>query len=203
MLKRKNQKLKIGFDLDGVLADFTDEFVNRLNASLMEQGRITELVQLPVTDYWFLDNHLDFFEESVKMGIFADCSAYPEAAVYVNKLLSKPEEFEVYFVTARGTETGITWAQKTLNKLRRDTKDWVKGYFPTFNLENLHFCHRKDGVVVDNGIEAFIEDRADTAARLSRVCKSFLLERDWNKNEPSHGSIRIKSLLELDFFMGD
>lgn len=194
------KKIRIGFDLDGVLVDFTDEFVNRLNTHLLTEGRHGEFIHTPIEDYWFFDNHIDFFETSIKEGIFADCLSYPESVVYVNKLLENPD-LEIFFVTARGSEKNIHWTKGLLDKIKRDTKNWVTHYFPKFKTENLFFCGRKDGVIFDNRIQYFVEDRADSASRLSKVCRSFLLERDWNKKEYSEGSIRIKSLAELEFFL--
>lgn len=189
------KKTKIAFDIDGVICDFTHEFIFRLREHLQED------ISYLQTDYNFLDPYIDFFAYQISIGMFFDCFPYPEAQVYLTELLENPK-YEVYFITARGTETGIDWTPSMKYRIQTDTINWIKTYFPKFDINNLRFCNRKDETLLKIGAEMMVEDRKDTAEKVSKVVKSFLLTRPWNmEGSLNSETTRIASLKELDFYL--
>ncbi len=207
MKKRKRRKsLKkrnIAFDIDGVLCDFNREFLGRLSEHFkMDLPKEPNEYNYIFEDYPELTQDMvnTFFEEQVKDGMFAHCFPHPESQIFLNKLL-KDERFEVYFITARGTEHTIHWTSEFLDRVHTDTKIWLKKYFPLFNQENLIFSKDKDVIIHEKKCELMVEDKYTTAEKLGKLCKSLLITRGWNKNNQTKNCTRINSIAEVDFFL--
>ena len=153
----------------------------------------------PLT-YDFLDPYIHLFEHEIGNGIFGDLDPYPEAQVWLTNLL-EDDRFEVYFITARGTEHNINWTKKMKYQVKKDTYEWMAKYFPNHNSDNIYFTHKKDELIYELGLKMFVEDRKDTAERVSKLCKSFLITRSWNTGELNQDCRRIGSLTDLDLYL--
>lgn len=190
---------KIAFDVDGVLCDFNTEFLYRVNEkfglklnanSMPTYNHVEELLGYKTAN--------NFFEKEIKNGIFADCYPYPEAQIYLTNLLMD-KKHDIHLITARGTEPGIYWTGPLIEQVHEDTLNWLTIYFPMFDHKKLIFARNKDEVIYKKGIELFVEDKLETADKLSTVCKSLLLSRSWNTGATK--ATRISSIAECCFYV--
>lgn len=190
----EEKKIRIGFDIDGVLCDFTIEFLTRL------RDKLNQDINMHPTEYHYIGEHMGFFGEEISRGLFADCMPYPEAEIFMGKLLRDPR-FEVHMITARGTEREIEWTSERRHRLNSDTRRWLNHYFPLFDQKNLYYSSSKDLKVRELGLKMFVEDRKDTAERLAKVTNSFLITRSWNHGELDQDVRRIGSLFDLEHYL--
>lgn len=193
-MSKKIRKLKLGFDIDGVVCNFTHEFIRRL------REKTNEHIPYAPIKYHYIDPYMDFFADEIGKGLFAECLPYATSEIYLNGLLNQ-DKYDIHFITARGTENDIYWTQNLKDIVKRDTKDWIKSYFPKFKMKNLHFSAKKDLLIRDLEIDSFVEDRKDTAELVAKVCHSFLITRSWNLGDLDIDCRRIESLLDFDYYL--
>lgn len=196
----KKSQIKIAFDIDGVLCDFNTEFVRRVNEQFGLDIKPEKIISYDYIEEKVLgtDACNSFFEHAISDGIFAECLPYPEAQIMLSKIFNDPR-YDVYFITARGTEPGIYWTPELLRKVKQDTKEWLSAYFPQFDQKKLTFTRKKDEFIYKIGIEMMVEDKLSTANSLASLCKSLLLTRPWNVGETV--ATRINSIAELTFWL--
>ncbi len=181
---------KICIDLDGVLANFHLEFIQR---AFRSHG-IT-IGSEPV-DYDYLDDYRDIFVEEVMSGLFRTCPVYKANVDYVNELIETTEH-EVYFITARTTDEAVKWTYDLRRKVCEDTHDWLREHIPSHPHTNLIFTDTKFEAVCKIGGDIMVEDNLRTAAKVVGCCHSFLVDRPWNRESAAKEADRRDSTLSM------
>ena len=168
-----NNKLKIGLDIDGVLADF----------SLAWHNVYLEIDPRPNT--WFFDSKIkERFNNMRDNGTLND--------FYLNiEPLLKPDDipFEPYcYITSRPVSKEIS-------------EQWLgKHGFPNKKVISLELKASKVQAAKEAGVEIFIDDCYDNFVELNKGgITTYLYTQPWNvKYDVGH--MRIKSLKELPLF---
>lgn len=192
--------MRIGFDVDGVLADFNSGFIKRVI-------HITGVDLFPLRPFdipmWDYPQHYGYTEEQVNAvweSIKADCTFWrrlPEYDYTESFLYNKVEALhragnDVYFITSR---PGIAAKAQTEYWLRNAGLSWME---PTVLISSAKgLCARA------LRLDVYVDDRWENCLDVvatSEGTKVYLLDQPWNRDR-SHPSIaRISSLHEMDVF---
>jgi len=122
-----------------VLVDLDETLVSMLPVWLKKYGNITGDIISPkdVVDYdlkKFCKNGELLYSILEKPGFFYDLPPIPGALKYFQKLIDD-RRFEVMVVTQ---------PPRTAHYAIRDKREWMKTFFPNFDLTNMIFCHKKE-----------------------------------------------------------
>jgi uncharacterized HAD superfamily protein len=184
--------MKIGFDLDGVLADLYDLWLaviayeygikNIIGQSECNQYSIKKVinercgVNLSRNN---MDSALDFIIPQINI-------VKPfKGAKKILKTVSMSAKNPV-IITAR------------LDKYKDCTRAWVDQWLGDY--EVFHAASdQKVGVALRLGLNAFVEDKASTAMSMAAAgIKSYLIDRPWNQNiGQREGVVRVNELKDI------
>jgi len=187
--------MKIGFDIDGVLAD--------LNSDLRAITEKAFHVKVPnPTPHMYIINVYsglpdkeadDFFWSLVaEENLFAKVTPDMEFINLCNKCLDEPE-IDVYIVTHRFYKDKGLDPEKTQQIVETDTIKWLQKYLPKINSEHILFVEdKKAPVVKELGLDLYIDDRIYNAEDIADVSSmSLIRDRAYNKDAKETKSIRI------------
>jgi Uncharacterized protein conserved in bacteria len=139
-LRRKNNKLKVIFDMDDVLADFMPCVLPLLNAMFNRNYAVEDITNWNLKTYYG-DNVNDIFNTK---GLFYDLKPKKDVLKEFPKIYNN-ELFDVWIVTACTSTEGY------LEKIQ-----WMAKYFPDFPINRIIPCNEKDtvwaDVIVDDGL---------------------------------------------------
>lgn len=169
--------MKIGFDVDGVLADFNAAFIDRII-------RVTNRDLFPRRPFdipcWSYPAHYGYTpeeEHSVWTSIKADksfwrtLSAYPDAGDVLRILhLARTMGHDVYFVTARPGVNAKLQTELWLSNLGMEN--------PTV-LISPHKLNCARALELD----VYIDDKVENCFSVADHCKTYLVHRPWNSPE--------------------
>ena len=187
--------MRIGIDLDEVLADFMVTFLDHYNVKFKttltkEQFSyfdLTKNIQASKEELFVI------FEEFYLTDHFENLPPVTDAISSIDKLSKK---HELYVITAR-----------TPN-ITEHTLKWVNKHFPN-KFKYVHFAHNpyfgkkktksKAEFGTDLGIDLLIEDNLDFATEAAKEnIKVFLFDAPWNKSKSLPKNIkRVKSWKEI------
>ena len=178
--------MRIGFDVDGCLADFSSSFIPQV---VKTTGR--DLFPLRPFDIpcWHYPEHYGYTRketsaawEAVKASttFWRQLSAYPETPDVMSRIIRLPKQgHEVYFITARVGQ-----------QVKAQTEGWLREFIccPTVLIsDEKKMCAR--ALRLDYYLDDRLENAEDVASwSLSyaedgfRPCRTFLLDRPWNTN---------------------
>jgi uncharacterized HAD superfamily protein len=185
-------KIKIGIDIDEVVAEFMKkyfEFHNKKNN--------TSLVLENLRNYhlWECGIH-NSKEESIKDVLefqnsadFDDIELIDGAKEGINFL---SENYEIFFITSRPSI------------LKEKTEIFFRNNFPNNNFQfifsgEIYGGKSKSDICEDLGVQFMIEDNAEYALSCAKnQIKTFLLEKPWNKNYENHNNlIKVQNWNEI------
>lgn len=189
--------VRIGVDVDGVLADFNRSFIPRVihttGRDLFGSGYV------PIT--WNYPESLGYTAEEVSLTwklikesrtFWAGLWGYPETLDAMTALAARIYAGDdVYFITAR---PGID--------AKKQTERWLLDRFPWYSppTPTVLISSRKDECVQALDLDIYIDDRWENAVDVGQCCpgcESYLLTRPWNDNKrvlTGHQVIRIDSV---------
>ncbi|MCF7799309.1 hypothetical protein K9M74_05385 [Candidatus Woesearchaeota archaeon] len=192
--------MKIGFDLDGVLAEFTESYLQYYNDKHGTEHTSEEF------EHTHFSKHLQMTHTEVERSIahffqspFAKAILPVKGAQDVlHKLVN---QHELHVITSR---------PKEVSKI---TLDWLNDFFPDM-FTSIHFSgdwvlqpdsHRKKAdFCLDLGIDILIEDYLPYAEECASCVKHivFLFDRPWNHDPITKSNVvRVKSWIEIQTFI--
>lgn len=179
------KKIRIGIDVDNVIVDFSQRFVeefNRLTGKSLTRNEITKWNLKDVVDELYV-NEIDgqIANELLTSGILMQNMSYKETAKETLIKMSKNELVEIVIITA---------LQKELIYLR---KQWFKEEFPNMHYE-LHFESNKSKIHLENPIDYLIDDGLHNLDDLSKYIPKencICIEEPYNL---SCDYVRVKTL---------
>ncbi|MCJ7739711.1 hypothetical protein MUP32_00125 [Candidatus Microgenomates bacterium] len=190
------KKMKIGIDIDNVLADSYNAFLERFNR---EFG--TEIIYEEVDDFFYLEkyNTVDYHRRVTYVDSLAtdhrflsSISPYQEAIAAIGKW--QEIGWMIHYITARPAVT------------KKTTQNWLKKHgfwgklttldlFPEGKTYARDVEYKKD--LADKlGLDVFIEDASAVAKNMK--IPVFLLDRPWNKGELPENVTRVKTWPEIE-----
>lgn len=194
--------LNIGVDMDGVLADFNEAFIDRI---IQVTGRdLFPERPFPIPT-WNYPQHFGYTEtevalvwEDIKMDskFWRNLSPYEgtiAALTYLRRL--ELQGHRVWFITAR---LGNDCLNQTIEWLRYWVTDrYREAWAPSVIISSL-----KGPVAFEKQLDAYIDDRWENCEDVKRLvpqCVVFLMDRPWNEDAPNaaHGIIRTNRLLGI------
>lgn len=192
-MNEKNNKLRIGIDIDEVITEFVKPFfefckeknIRTPNFEDVNCFDLENIMDLSREEVHSLFGEFNDSEERVKRGGFIDFSKEG-----INELAKNSE---LFIITAR------------MEKIINPTKDFFKEHFPGIHLEIAHsgdtFGKKKNKVEIcsELGVDFFIEDRRKTALECAEAgVKVFLMDKPWNRENCEHENIiRVKGWKEI------
>lgn len=127
---KKNSKPFL-IDLDCTLVDMLPKWLERYNEVTGARVQVEDIkeydVGLVCTNQKVLYDILD------EPGFFYNMKPMPGAVTYFQKLLD--EDYDLVIVTQ---------PPRRVDLAMRDKRKWMAKYFPSFELSNMVFCHRKN-----------------------------------------------------------
>lgn len=173
-------KLRIGIDVDGILADFNPGY-----KALVEATTAVRLPEISATfpDTWnyAVDAGVTPEEDkaiwkiiSESQSFWYDLDPYPEAIPFLKRLSDFPDSVDTYFITSRPGMVS-----------KKQTEDWLEtfGYvgdkFPTVLISS-----NKGDCASALRLTHYIDDRNENCwdvRDVSPTTKNFMLARPWNK----------------------
>jgi 5'(3')-deoxyribonucleotidase len=191
---------KIAIDCDGVLANFTEAYVEVANK--LYPGRLH--VGYEPSD-WDMDGKFTKAEDAniwkrirSTENFWLGLSAYYDHMGSLARFLISNEGHDVYIVTSRAPTAGFTVAKQTEWWLKSCGIAPVHNYLGVFPVDN---SNDKWRVYLDAGFDYSIDDKAETVEqcdfihpRLSNH-KAYLLDQKWNQ----HADVkrRVKTVEEF------
>jgi uncharacterized HAD superfamily protein len=176
-------KPRVLLDMDGVIANFYQEFGRFLNE---EYGCTLPLDEEP-TSYSFSDwghgvDRVPIDEASnkwIRSGGLLNIPPYNNMIEFVNELMNT---CNVYIVTARVGDWERLLPGDVKNTIQQDTHKWLdKHGIPS---DKLHFSHKKVDFCKEHGISIMIEDKLSTALEASKNgIHTILINRGYNGSQ--------------------
>jgi len=172
---------KIGFDLDGVIADTATTFLH-----------------IACTKY----NYCSFSHEDITNFELEDCIPIPQdlvdkifTEILVDSLGTglKPMEGAVETLTSMAVESTITVI--TARPLRRPVLDWIDVFFPAETRDAIKVVATGDHsdkvrYIHEHGLKYFVDDRAETCMQLAgEDIIPFVFSQPWNRNRHNLQSV--------------
>lgn len=189
----QKKQLRIGIDIDNVIADSYPVYLHRYNQKFGTKIRWEE-----VTDFYFSTRETDakdsqeFIYTLINSEVFQmELPPYRDAAAVINGW--SKNGYQIHYVTARPQST-----QKVTETWLKKHGFWVNGATLDMYDERIHVndTDYKKGVVAEKKIELMIEDALEIAEALP--IPVLLLDRPWNRGGlPSHVT-RVKDWDEID-----
>lgn len=207
--------MRIGIDVDGVLADFNSAYIKLLKA-LPGQNLFPE----PYTpDTWYYPEKLGYSKAQID-SVWADIKVNPyfwrdlepyndddgSTADTIREWMSK---HDVYFITAR---PGVS--------AKRQTEHWLQAYLEplSYPTPTVLVTSDKAGACEILSLDHYIDDRRSNIVDCATFCvheatgvptvSLYLLDRQWNQDARHHHPIedypnvvRVASIAEMDAIM--
>lgn len=190
---------RIGFDIDGVLADFNTAFIQRVIKVTGQDFFPPRPFDIPTWDYPQFYGYLPAQVDEVWQDITADESfwlklpAYPEANEALRRLTQETlVGNDVYFITSRPGAVA-KW----------QTEAWLSAHgfdeTPTVLISSAKgLCAR--ALKLDLYIDDRWENALDVAVTTGSGCRTCLVDRPWNQDHQdheAHGIARVLSALSV------
>ncbi len=184
--------MKIGLDLDDVIADCLEAFLRWYNH---KTGKNFLREQFKENDWWLvfgitgdelIKSMNNEFHEKIKI---EDLKPIQGALESINYLLEKGDE--LFIITARP------------EKFKKKVEAWIKYHLKTDKIKVVHsgmynHADSKADVCKKLKIDVFVEDFVDTAlACAEKGIKVLLFNQNWNQNLKHENIVRVRGWKEL------
>jgi 5'-nucleotidase len=154
-------------DMDGILANFNKKIIEMYNASTGENKLVSDITRYDFSTFSRTDLIHSFYRSK---GFFKSLEPMPGAEAYLEEILKLGHHVEI--VTQLPIASKWASTEKT---------EWLKYYFPYFNLNNITFTRNKylmrgDILFDDN------PKHLETWAALNRLESTFTIQYEYNKH---------------------
>lgn len=191
--------MRIGVDIDGVLADFNKAFIERIIHVTKRDLFPKRPFEIPT---WHYAEHYGYSPaevaqvwSSIATSSFFWSSLPPysdtqEALKYLGERIRFGDD--VYFITAR---LGID--------AKKQTEQWLETHFPTAHVPPLTvlISSQKDLCAEALDLDVYIDDRdlnVENVWKLrANMTRIFLMDRPWNRNYQSPNVTRVSSVVGI------
>jgi len=185
------KKLKIAFDIDGVLAKFNDSWAKMMKEDFDKEPNLPLIWDLEKTWDLSLKQVIESFQKFTSEARWIDIEV-DLGWFNILKDLSK-KDYEIDLVTFRGTHTSDP--QEMRDDIQAQTIAWAekKGIKPFVN--NIYFKSQKTKFIIDGGYDILIDDCPhiyfydESHDAVTRDAHEFfrdrvliIAEREWNDN---------------------
>lgn len=190
--------MKIGIDVDGVLADFNQDFIQTVIDATGKDLFPPRPFDIPCWDY---PEHYGYTAADTKHvwqdviipdpTFWVSLEPYPGTEAALQLLKDRDDEHdEVYFITARpGTFP------------KHQTEVWLRAHHGDFNWRPTVLISGMKGQCAEAlRLDKYIDDRSENVLDVSRECKgTYLMTRPWNKDLDceKYGITRVTSIEEM------
>jgi uncharacterized HAD superfamily protein len=170
--------LKIAFDIDGVLANFTEAYAKRL-VKVSGKNRLPKPLTLPCWDwdayYGYTKQEIaDTIENVAQDKLFwQKLKPIPESEVFA-RIQALSSDNDVYFITNR---FGVSCKQQT--------EKWL--YNQGISYPTVIISSKKLPIITSLGIEFFVDDKLETMNEMPKKANFFLIDADYNKANRTQG----------------
>ena len=175
--------MKLGIDIDGVLAEFNTAFKKFFPK--ISDDFVPDVWDWP-RKYGATDDELeeawDILRDS--SDFWRRLSPYPEMAEQskvINDLSA--DGHEIYFITAREG-----WCAKF------ETETWLRQHGVAYPTVIISPGSRKWKVCSALELDAMLDDSLDNVRVISNVCRTYLLDRPWNQQDYIPNVTRVQSI---------
>jgi len=185
--------MKIGIDIDEVVAEFMPKFLEFYNNKFNKKYKKEDI---------FVYNLWEVFggtkEDTIKLvDDFYDTKGYDEIELLENAgeiIKELSNKHEIFFITSR-----------TL-RFQQKTERFFDRHFPEMNFHLIYTSDLHDGngkkkseICKDIGIKAHVDDNKDYALEIAESgVKVLLLDKPWNQNHKEHKNIiKVKNWKEI------
>lgn len=190
-------KLRVGVDIDGVLADFNDSFIKRIIDVTGKDLFPPRPFAIPTWDYPEVFGYSTEEIARVWVDIKTDpmfwslLPPYPETRRVLDRLamLQQEHDADLYFITARPGKTAKRQTEQWLVRY-----SWMQMLRPTVLISSL-----KGRCASALDLDVYIDDRCENARDVAStsLARSFLLDRPWNQSHVHPCVIRVNSVLDF------
>ncbi len=198
------KKLKIGIDIDNVIADSYPSFLSNFNKVFATRIKYEEIY-----DFYYLEKHTGISHIETKKfinRILVDEEIQLNIPPYkdVQKILSAwiKAGHKIHYITSRpNTTRDITY--KWLEKhgfLHPGTTLDLFNAAQHFDKHRKVIMEYKKTIAQNRGVELFIEDSKEIAETME--IPVLLLDRPWNKGKLKKNIKRVRDWSEIDKFVG-
>jgi 5'(3')-deoxyribonucleotidase len=183
--------MRIGIDVDGVLADFNTSFIERViqvtGKDLFPARPFDILVWDYPQSYGYTSKEVSAVWENIKADptFWYSLAPYGDTLDALATIRDLANYHDIYFITAR---PGIVAKQQTERWLRSMGGDPSWG--PTVLISS-----DKLGCVKALGIELYIDDKTENCQSTQLACSTLLMSRPWNRK--AERLTRVNTLMDF------
>ena len=198
--------MKIGFDVDGVFADFNSSFINRVIKVTGRDLFPPRPFDIPTWNYpeayGYSNKEVNAAWENIKAdkAFWFMLPAYHDTTTTLKDIGSNTNNNDIYFITSR---PGVLAKAQTEDWLQFNSQSHIE--FPTVLISS------EKGLCADAlDLDAYIDDRWENCqdVRIERkeqcadgteICKTkvYLLDRPWNQGKSHKHITRVKTVGEF------
>ena len=187
----KSNKI-VGVDIDGVLADYPECFIDFINDKVGTDFKAKELNQYnlyeAITDIP-TEVMKELKHEFRKSGKLKKVGILPGAKEFLQRL--KDKDYRIILLSAR--------PYKKYRRIFADTKEWLKENDLAHDAilwgeDKLNRMIREFG---EKSVKFFVEDNLKNANSISKSTKVYLLNKSYNQGVLSENVVRVKNLKEV------
>lgn len=198
--------MKVGIDVDGVLANFNESYIRRVIAITGRDLFPPRPFDIPTWNYpesyGYSEHEIARVWDTIKADriFWVALFPYPEAHAVMAHIANciRSQKDDVYFITARPGETA-----------KAQTERWLADKFPYLQcpVPTVLISGHKGLCAQALGLDAYIDDRWENVLSVARshwkgaspTCRTYLMDRPWNRDydAEAEGIIRTDSVLSL------
>lgn len=183
------KKIKIGIDLDDTIWEFQSKFNKFYNSKFGTDYKLEDMKSYSYEETFKItkEKTIELLDEFSKTDSFSKLPLIDGVMDFLEKI---EEDYEVYFITARGINRKDQTLECFYNHFGREEKIHFVGS------GSEHEGKSKGEVCLELGIEYMVDDHVQNLLSCHKFgIKSFLINQPWNKNfKLLEGMVRVDIL---------